>query len=148
MASFNFNKVILAGRIANDFELKQTNSGTSVTSFTIAVNRKYQKGDEKQADFINVVAWRGTAEFLANFFKKGSSICITGELQTRTWTDNNGNKRYATEVIADEAYFVDSKAESATNNAAQTGGSYVPEQYAQPTAPKFVQVEDESDLPF
>lgn len=112
MASFNFNKVILGGRIARDPELKTTQSGLSVTQFSIAVNRKSTKDQQApQADFFNVTAWRNTAEFITKYFRKGSSICITGSLQTRSFTDKNGAKREVTEVLADEAYFVDSKQE-------------------------------------
>ena len=112
MASFNFNKVILGGRIARDPELKTTQSGLSVTQFSIAVNRKSTKDQQApQADFFNVTAWRNTAVFITKYFRKGSSICITGSLQTRSFTDKNGAKREVTEVLADEAYFVDSKQE-------------------------------------
>ena len=112
MASFKFNKVILGGRIARDPELKTTQSGLSVTQFSIAVNRKSTKDQQApQADFFNVTAWRNTAEFITKYFRKGSSICITGSLQTRSFTDKNGAKREVTEVLADEAYFVDSKQE-------------------------------------
>ena len=111
MGSFNFNKVILGGRITADPELKSTPSGISVTSFTVAVNRSYRgkNGEEPQADFINVTAWRQTAEFITRHFRKASSICIVGSIQTRSYTDKQGQKRYATEVVADEAYFVDAK---------------------------------------
>ena len=113
MASFNFNKVILGGRIARDPELKTTQSGLSVTQFSIAVNRKSTKDQQaQQADFINVTAWRNTAEFITKFFRKGNSICIVGSLQTRSFTDKTGAKREVTEVVADEAYFVDSKRRS------------------------------------
>lgn len=112
MANFNFNKVIIGGRLTADAELKQTQSGVSVTSFSIAVNRK---GAEAQTDFIDCVAWRKTAEFISKYFKKGSSICIVGSLQKREWTDKNGQKRYATEVIAEEATFVDSKSDSSSS---------------------------------
>lgn len=112
MASFNFNKVILGGRIARDPELKTTPSGLSVTQFSIAVNRKSTKDQQApQADFFNVTAWRNTAEFITKYFRKGNSICITGSLQTRSFTDKSGAKREVTEVLADEAYFVDSKQE-------------------------------------
>ena len=112
MASFNFNKVIMGGRIARDTELKTTQSGLSVTQFSIAVNRKSTKDQQTpQTDFINVTAWRNTAEFITKFFRKGSSICIVGSLQTRSFTDKTGSKREVTEVVADEAYFVDSKQE-------------------------------------
>jgi single-strand DNA-binding protein len=135
MANFNFNKVILGGRLTSDAELKQTPSGLSVTSFSIAVNRK---GTENKTDFIDVVAWRQTAEFICNYFVKGSSICIVGSLQKREWTDNKGQKRYATEVIADEAYFVESKADMAAYS--------TPVQAA--PAPKFEEIKDTDDLPF
>lgn len=153
MANFNMNKVILGGRLTADPELKATPTGVSVTSFTVAVNRRYTKeGEEQQADFINCVAWRQTAEFVCKYFRKASSICIVGGIQTRSWTDQNGQKRYATEVIADEAYFVDSKAES--SGAAPAAPSvppasqYVPEQYTAQTAPNYVPLGDDEDLPF
>lgn len=114
MANFNLNKVILGGRLTETPELKTTPTGVSVTTFSIAVNRKYNKDQQQQTDFINCVAWRGTAEFISKYFQKGSSICITGAIQTRSWTDNNGNKRYTTEVIVDEANFVDSKNDNTT----------------------------------
>ena len=111
--SLNLNKVIIAGRLTTDPELKATQSGISVISITVAVNRRYQKSDDgnttNQADFINVVAWRQTAEFISRYFKKGSAICIVGSIQTRSWSDQNGGKRYATEVVAEEASFVESK---------------------------------------
>ena len=109
MANFNFNEVILGGRLTADPELKTTQNGTFVTSFSIAVNRNYQK--EQQTDFINIVAWKGTAEFICRFFKKGSSICVVGELQTRSYNDGSGNKRHVTEVVARDARFVDGKNE-------------------------------------
>ncbi|MBQ8640782.1 MAG: single-stranded DNA-binding protein [Clostridia bacterium] len=115
MANFNFNKVILGGRLTADPELKTTPSGISVTSFTIAVNRRFgAKGaaEEPQADFFNVTAWRQTAEFITRYFRKASSICVMGSIQTRTWIDQQGMKRFATEIVADEAFFVDAKSES------------------------------------
>lgn len=127
MANFNFNKTTLGGRLTATPELKQTPSGISVCTFTVAVNRKAAK--DQQTDFINCVAWRGTAEFISKYFKKGSSICIVGSIQTRTWTDNNNNKRFATEVIADEAYFVDGKNDT-------QGGS------------EFEEIKDDEDIPF
>lgn len=142
MANFNLNKVILGGRLTADPELKTTPTGVSVTSFTVAVNRRGKgKDGETQADFINVTAWRGLAEFITRHFRKGSSICVVGAIQTRSWTDPQGQKHYATEVVADEAYFVDSKGE-----AAQPSSQYVPEQY---TSGGFRQEGDgDEDLPF
>lgn len=109
MANFNFNKVIIGGRLTADPELKTTPTGISVVSFTVAVNRR---GGDQTADFFNVTAWRQTAEFVCKYFRKASSICIVGSLQTRNWTDKDGNKRYTTEIVADEANFVDAKNES------------------------------------
>ena len=110
-ANFNLNKVVLGGRLTSDVELKQTPNGVSVCQFTIAVNRKHISKEEggQTADFITCVAWRSTAEFISKYFKKGSSICVCGSIQTRHWKDNDGNRHYATEVIVDEAMFVDSK---------------------------------------
>lgn len=113
MANFNFNKVILGGRLTAQPELKTTPSGTTVTSFSMAVNRKRAKEGEQQSDFINCVAWKERAEFICKYFVKGSSISIVGELQTRTWKDGNGQNRYATEVIVSEVNFVDSKSDNA-----------------------------------
>lgn len=110
----SFNKVILVGNMTSDPELKKTPNGVSVTSFSIAVSRRFAKqGEQPQADFINIVAWRTTAEFIARYFNKGKPILICGQLQTRSWTDQNGQKRYATEVVADEATFVENKGASA-----------------------------------
>ena len=106
-----FNKVILIGNLTADPELKTTPNGVSVTSFSIAVGRRKVKDQEPQTDFISVVAWRGTAEFICKYFQKGKSILIVGSLQTRTWEDQNGQKRYATEVVAEEAQFVEKKSE-------------------------------------
>ena len=112
MANLNFNKVILGGRMTADAELKQTPSGVSVCTFSVAVNRKGGKDGDQKTDFINCVAWRNTADFISKYFGKGSSIMLCGSLQKRSWQDNNGVTRYATEVIVDDVYFVDSKGES------------------------------------
>lgn len=113
MANFNFNKVILGGRLTNDPELRTTPTGLSVTTFSIAVNRKFtRQGEEQQADFFNVTAWRQTAEFVTRFFHKGSSVCVLGSIQNRTWTDQQGVKHYATDIMADEVTFVDSRSEN------------------------------------
>ena len=141
MANLNLNKVILCGRLTADPELKHTNSGIHVCSCPLAVNRKYSKEGEQQADFITIVAWKERAEFISKYFKKGSSLCIVGSIQTRSWKDQNGNNRYATEVVADEAYFVDSKLES---------GNYDAPAHAAPppSAPKFEEIKTDDDLPF
>ncbi len=168
MANFNFNKVILGGRLTADPELKTTPSGISVSSFTVAVNRNYKSKNENetQADFINVTAWRQTAEFITRYFRKASSICIVGSIQTRSWVDQQtGQKRFATEIVADEAYFVDAKNESpmavqhaASMYAGESAPSYVPEGYGtfggqggayqNQSAPKFEEISDDEELPF
>jgi len=115
MANFNFNKVILGGRLTADPELKTTPGGVSVTVFTVAVNRRSAK---EAANFLNVIAWRQTAEFVTRYFRKASSICLVGSVQSRSWTDKNGVKQFATEIVADEVFFVDALRESpmARNN--------------------------------
>ena len=109
----SFNKVVLMGNMTADPELKQTASGISVCSFSIAVQRRFanrQDATQQNVDFINVVTWRQQAEFVSRYFKKGSNILVCGQLQTRTWNDNQGQKRYATEVVADEVTFGSSPA--------------------------------------
>lgn len=108
-----FNLVVLTGRLTTDPELKTTNNGTAVTSFSVAVNRNYRAGEEPQTDFINIVAWRQRAEFITKYFKKGSLIGIEGSIQTRKYTDKNGNNRTAFEVIANNVHFVESKRDGA-----------------------------------
>ena len=114
------NRVTLMGRLVADPELRSTASNLSVCSFRIAVDRDYKKGDQKETDFIYIVAWRSTAEFVANYFKKGRVIAVDGRLQIRQWTDNDGNKRFVTEVIADNVYFGDSRPNQNGQNS-QTG---------------------------
>lgn len=132
--ALNFNQITIAGRLTADPELKQTQSGISVTSFTVAVNRRAKKGEEAVADFLPCVAWRQTAEFITKFFRKGSAICVTGSLQTRKWQDQNGNNRISYEILANEALFVENK-----DSAPQAGGAPVNE--------TFEPVDDDS-LPF
>ena len=120
------NSIIIMGRLTADPELKTTASGLSVTSFTVAVDRAYSK-EEKQTDFIPVVCWRGTADFVTKFFRKGSMIAVRGSLQTRNYEDKNGNKRTAFEVVADEVSFCGSKSESSGNEAAQTDSTGFPD---------------------
>ena len=154
MSALNLNKVVLAGRITADPELKQTTTGVSVLSFTLAVNRRFSKNEqgEQQTDFISMVAWRQTAEFISKYFRKGSAICVTGSIQTRNWQDQQGQRRYATEVVVDEAMFVDSRSESGNAQ----GNSYMPDAYnAAPayssnagSAPNFEELNTDDDLPF
>ena len=140
MANFNFNKTILGGRLTATPELKTTPNGVTVCSFTVAVNRNGAK--EQTADFIDCVAWRTTAEFVSKYFTKGSSICVVGSIQTRSYTDKDGNKRKVTEINVDEVRFVDGKND---NVSGQTE--------TQPTfneAPEgnFQALADDADLPF
>lgn len=160
MANFNLNKVILGGRIVADPELKQTTSGIPVVSFRIAVNRRFQSKNadpqgQPQADFLNVTAWRQQAEFVARYFRKGSSICVVGSIQTRTWTDQQGQKQYATDIIADEVYFVDAKGEVGGGYGNAPASQYTPDSYGAPAyssgaaaTPKFEEISGDDDLPF
>lgn len=150
----SFNKSILIGNMTADPELKQTTSGVSVCSFSIAVNRRFAKEGEQNVDFINIVAWRNTAEFVTRYFKKGMPILICGQIQTRSWTDNQNNKRFATEVVADEVSFVAAK-EGNTNeqkNEPSANVPYVPDAYASPSfagnSPAFEELPHDESLPF
>ena len=108
------NKVVLMGRLTRDPEVRYTQTNnTLVASFSLAVNRRFaRQGEERQADFINVVAWAKTGEFCSKYFKKGQQVGVIGRIQTRTWDDDQGTKHYVTEVVAEEAYFADSKKDS------------------------------------
>lgn len=110
-----FNIVVLTGRLTADPELKYTPNNIPVTSFSIAVNRRYKTGEEQQADFINIVAWRQTAEFVSKYFQKGSMIGIEGSIQTRKYTDKDGKNRTVFEVVADNVQFVESKRNNDVN---------------------------------
>ena len=118
MANFNFNKVMIGGRLTEDPELRATTTGISSTSFSVAVTRQFASGEngEKETDFLSCVAWRTKAEGICKYFRKGSSIFISGSLQVRKYTDKNGNNRTATEILVDDFYFVDSKKDSSPDN--------------------------------
>ena len=103
------NKVILMGRLTRDPEISQTPSGVQLARFTIAVNRRFAKEGQQQADFLNCTAWRNTAEFICKYFKKGSMIAVVGSVQTRSWDAQDGTKRYSTDIVVDEAYFTGSR---------------------------------------
>lgn len=174
MANFNFNKVILGGRLCAKPELKQTKSGTIVTDITVAVNRRYAPkvnadtsvgagvpDGQAQADFIRVILWRERAEFVCKYFDKGSSICIVGAMQTRTWTDQQGNKQYATEVVADEVHFVDAKGEGSrvaplpsdadappVRGTGTNGGMSAPMPQQAYASPQFETLSGDEELPF
>ena len=155
MSNLNLNKVVLAGRLTQEPELKQTNTGLSVVSVGLAVNRRRgrsaDQNEQQQTDFITIVAWRQTAEFISKYFRKGSAICVTGSNQTRNWTDQQGQKRYATEVVVDDAMFVDSRGEGP-----DTGISYTTDAYGSApsyssnasAAPNFEEHNTDDDLPF
>lgn len=148
MANFNLNKVILGGRLTATPEIKQTQTGVPVCSFSLAVNRRFSKDGKQEVDFFSCTAWRATAEFIGKHFKKGSSICITGTIQTRSWTDSSNQKRYATDIVVDEALFVDSKNESQGAQDAEGMPSYMPDAYSVPDESKMQAVSDDEDLPF
>lgn len=160
MAGLGFNKVILLGRLTADPELKQTTSGISICNFSIAVDRRTSKNNEQNqptVDFINIVAWRERAEFVCRYFKKGNPILVMGQLQVRSWTDNQGQKRYATEVQADEVSFTGSAATAGADAPsaapAQGGNRYTPDAYSAPSfnsAPSanFEEIPSDESLPF
>ena len=142
------NNAVIMGRLVAQPELKTTGSGISVTSFTVAVDRRFNKqGEEKQADFIDIVAWRNTAEFVCKYFNKGSMIAVQGSIQTRLYEDKDGNKRKAVEIVADTVSFCGSK-----NDNAASDQNAAPNYAAAATAADagdFTEIpEPEDDLPF
>ncbi len=142
------NKVVLMGRLTRDPEVRYTtNNNTLVASFSLAVNRRFaRQGEERQADFVNIVAWDKTGEFCSKYFKKGQQVGIIGRIQTRNYDDKDGKKVYVTEVVAEEAYFADSKREVEANPfaSAETMGTTFD---ANQAPNDFTQVTDD-DLPF
>lgn len=137
------NSIILLGRATSSIELKQTQAGKSVASFSLAVNRPFTKDT---TDFHTVVAWNKQAELMSKYVNKGNQVCIRGYLTTRTWTDNQGNKRYATEVVADEVSFVGSN--EISTEAKSEPSTYTPIAYGGNNAPQFEEVHNDGDLPF
>ena len=132
------------GRLTRDPELRTTPSGVSTCSFTVAVDRRYKSADgQTQADFIQIVAWRHTADFVSKYFSKGSRILVTGSIQTRTWDDKDGNKRYVTEVVAEDVEFCESKR-------SEGGSSYsgVSQQSSASDSGYFAIDDDDSGVPF
>ena len=146
------NVAVIMGRLTAEPELRTTTSGISVTSFSVAVDRAYQKNGERQTDFINVVAWRQTAEFVSRYFHKGSMIAVEGSIQTRNYEDRNGNKRTAVEVVANNVSFCGSKAETGTGAAPAVAVPSAQPQAAQSFstagADDFSSVDMNDDLPF
>ena len=148
MSNFNFNKVILGGRLTADPELKTTSTGITVVTVSMAVNRRTSK--EQQTDFFRVTAWRTTAEFISKYFKKGSAICVVGSIQNNSYTDQQGQKRTFTDIVADEVMFVDSRSDNpASNGDAMPSAqpSFTPN-FADTDSAKFQQVKGDDDLPF
>ncbi|MGN1327148.1 MAG: single-stranded DNA-binding protein [Clostridia bacterium] len=142
------NKVILMGRLTRDPEVRYTQtSNTLVASFSLAVNRRFvRQGEERQADFINIVAWNKTGEFVQKYFRKGQQVAVIGRLQTRTWDDDKGQKHYITEVIAEEAYFADSKRDGAA--AGDFGSSFGTDATAPMGNDSEFEISSGDDLPF
>lgn len=139
-----YNKSILIGRLVADPELRTTPNGVNVATFRIAVDRY---GKEKKADFINIVAWRERADFATRYFSKGKAIGIEGSIQTRDYTDKEGNKRYAFEVVADRTFFVEGKREGETGNRTSQQGNAAPV-YAPAASGDFQVADNDDDLPF
>ncbi len=164
------NHIVIMGRLARDPELRHTQTGTPVASFTLAVDRDFKDKNtgERQTDWIDVVAWRGTGEFVSRYFSKGRMAVVEGRLQIRDWTDKEGNKRRSAEVVADNVYFGDSKRDGDGGSYGDRGGSYGGGSYgggsygARPSAPsapadygipsggdQFAELaDDDGDLPF
>lgn len=135
------NRIILQGRMCSDPELRRTGTGTAVASFTLAVDRDFKsQNGQKETDFIDVTAWRNTAEFVSRYFTKGRMAVVSGRLQIRSWTDKDGNKRRTAEVVADNIYFGDSQKTAQSGAEAPTEG-YTPGEFAELP-------EVESGLPF
>jgi len=164
------NKAILMGRLTKDPELRYTQNSTPVCTFAIAVDRDYTpQGGQRQADFINIVAWRKTAEFICKYFAKGRMIVVCGSIQTRTWDGTDGRKNYMTEIVADDVYFGDSKKDNSNDNVASyypaspspaapasfaepaSVGGFDSFEQAPPSMPStgdFVPIDTDDDLPF
>ena len=142
------NHITIMGRLTRDPELRRTGSNTPVASFTIACDRDFGQNGQKETDFIDVTAWRNTAEFVSKYFTKGRMAVISGRLQIRSWTDKDGNKRKSAEVVADNVYFGDSK--NSTESTGTFGGFTAPAQndYPAPASNFAMLDDDDSGLPF
>ena len=135
------NKVVLMGRLTRDPELRSTTGGVDVTNFTLAVDRSYTKaGAEKETDFLDCVAWRGTAGFISRYFKKGIQVAVSGRIQTRKWKDQNDQRRVSVEIVVDEAFFADSKRDTAVDRTEPRGW--------QSQDVSFTELDAEEPLPF
>jgi single-strand DNA-binding protein len=146
-----FNKVILVGNLTDTPVLKQTTGGIPMCNFSIAVNRKMKVQGGQDCDFINIVAWRSSAEFVCRYFRKGNPILVCGEIQTRNYPNGQGQKVYVTEVVANEVSFVGNKETNTESRAynPQSDKAYMPSAYgAIPSAPKLEEIESDTTLPF
>ena len=144
------NVVVLMGRLTSDPEIRHTSNDVAVTSFSIAVERSYKSGDERQTDFIDIVAWRSTAEFICKYFRKGQMIAINGSIQTRMYTDKNNNKRKAVEILADSVHFAGGN-KNDTNTHEQNSpdiSETEPQGYSSGHAGYFEEIVNDDDLPF
>lgn len=140
------NHITIMGRLTRDPEMRRTNSGTAVASFTIACERDFGNNGEKETDFVDVVAWRNTGEFVSKYFTKGRMAVVSGRLQIRAWNDKDGNKRKTAEIVADNVYFGDSKNDNGNQNGGFTG-FVKPENV--PSTNNYAVIEDEDmQLPF
>lgn len=142
------NQIVLMGRLTRDPELRRTGSGIAVASFSVAVERdfKSRESDNKETDFIDIVAWRQTGEFVSKYFTKGQMIAVTGRLQIRNWEDKDGNKRRSAEVVADNVYFAESKRGNSGDVPYATPSE---SSYAPPPSSDFAELgDDDGELPF
>ena len=148
------NHITIMGRLTADPEMRRTNSGVAVTSFTIACDRDFGNNGEKETDFVEVVCWRNTAEFASKYFSKGRMAVVSGRLQLRKWEDKNGNKRTTAEIVADNVYFGDSKNDNSNYNSGFTGfakaenahNNFTPNKNV--PAQEFSMIDDLEGLPF
>ena len=140
------NHITLMGRIVRDIELRRTNSGKAVASFTVAVDRDFSQGDQKETDFIDCVAWQKTGEFVDKYFYKGSMIVVAGRLQIRSWNDKDGNKRRTAEVVADNVYFGESRKQD--THTGFVPNDHVPASYTAPSSDYALLDDDDAQLPF
>lgn len=142
------NVVVLVGRLTDNPELRKTNSDISVTRFSIAVDRQFKSGEERQADFINIVAWRQSAEFICRYFTKGQRIGIEGSLRMNRFTDKDGNNRTTYEVVVNNAHFVESKRDSGNAGGYAPGASAAPQSFSNSDSGDFTEIASDDDLPF
>ena len=143
------NVVVLVGRLTDNPELRHTNSNISVTRFSIAVDRAYRSGEDRQTDFINIVAWRQTAEFITTYFKKGQRIGIEGSLRMNQFTDKDGNKRTTYEVVVNNAHFVENKRDSGNAGGfAPAETQTAPQSFSNSDSGDFSEIASDDDLPF